>query len=601
MEPMKPIPAPIRKNSPLPPFAPFQKMMDALLDVVCIVDGNGCFVQVNKSSETILGYTSGEMVGKSFVHFVVEEDREKTLDAMQLLLTGIELNNFENRYYRKNGEVVLLSWSVRWDMVDSLMYCVARDRTEKKLAASIHLQYVQKVKRQNKQVADIMERITDGFFAVDDEWRVIYWNKQAENILQRSREEVLARNLWEFYPEERGGIFFQAYEKALKDQVVVQFEAYLQAVGIWIDVSAYPSENGLSVFFKDSTERRKVEEKLRVLSRIAEQTSNSVILTDEGDKITWVNEAFTRMTGYASEEVIGLDQSALLHGAKTDKVVAAYMAYQKREGKSFKVELLNYKKDGATYWSEISCEPLLDDEGRVQQHFCIETDITERKRLQRQLENEKEEQQKRITAAVIKAQENERAQVGQELHDNVNQVLTTVKLYTELCLSGIDKSKELMEKSVQLLNASINEIRALSKRLSAPSLGNIPLKESVKELVEAISATDRISVSLTTNIEDLDVDADLHLAVYRILQEHLTNILKHAQARRVTVDITHKENLLSMEIMDDGNGFDVRNRRHGIGITNMISRAESLGGGLEMITSPGNGCMLRVKIPMLTH
>ncbi len=95
------------------------------------------------------------------------------------------------------------------------------------------------------------------------------------------------------------------------------------------------------------------------------------------------------------------------------------------------------------------------------------------------------------------------------------------------------------------------------------------------------------------------MDADLHLAVYRILQEHLTNILKHAQAHRVTVDITHSKHMLSMEILDDGDGFDVRDRRHGIGITNMISRAESLGGGLEMITSPGNGCMLRVKIPML--
>ncbi|HVG13168.1 MAG TPA: PAS domain S-box protein, partial [Flavisolibacter sp.] len=416
---MKPISAPKRKASPAPIFDPFQKMMDALLDVVCIVDANGCFVQVNKSSEAVLGYTSGEMLGKSFMHLVIEDDREKTLDAMQLLLSGIELNNFENRYYKKNGEVVLLSWSVRWDTVDALMYCIARDRTENKLAESLHLQYVQKVKRQNKQVADIMERITDGFFAVDDEWRVIYWNKQAENILQRSREEVLARNLWEFYPEERGGVFYQAYEKALTEQVVVKFEAYLQAVGIWIDVSAYPSENGLSVFFKDSTELRKVEEQLRVLSRIAEQTSNSVILTDGSNKITWVNEAFTRMTGYTSAEVVGLEQSALLHGPETDPVVASYTAYQKREGKAFKVELLNYKKDGSIYWSEVNCEPLLDEAGRVQQFFCIETDITERKKLQQQLEKEKEDQQKRITAAVIKAQENERAQVGQELHDNV--------------------------------------------------------------------------------------------------------------------------------------------------------------------------------------
>lgn len=598
MKQLRPSLPSVQKNISSSLYSPMQKMIDSLLDMVCIVDANGCFTQVSKASKSVLGYTPEEMVGKSFIRMVVEDDREKTLDAMQLLLSGVELNSFENRYYKENGEVVSLSWSVRWDAADALMYCIARDRTEKKISESLHLQYAQKLKRQNKQVADIMERITDGFFAVDDEWRVIYWNKQAEVILGKSREEVLAHNLWDFFPEEKEGIFYQQYQRSVQEQQVVHFEAFLQSMQMWIDVSAYPSENGLSVFFKDNTEQRKVEEELRVLSRVAKQTANSVILTNADEKIVWVNEAFSRMTGYSFTEAIGNVPAVLLQGKETNALVVTYMENQKKKGESFHVELLNYKKNGNIYWSEITCEPIFDENGKVQQFFSIEIDITEKKKLQQQLENEKEEQKRKITAAVIKAQEKERAQVGQELHDNVNQVLTTVKLYTELCLGGIDKSLELMEKSVGLLNASINEIRALSKRLSAPSLGNIPLQESVKELVEAISATGRVTISLTTNIEELDVDTELHLAVYRILQEHLTNVLKHAAATNVEVTLTHGPANLSMVIVDNGKGFSTGDRRKGIGITNMISRADSLSGNLQLISSEGKGCTLLANFPL---
>lgn len=159
---------------------------------------------------------------------------------------------------------------------------------------------------------------------------------------------------------------------------------------------------------------------------------------------------------------------------------------------------------------------------------------------------------------MIRAQEGERAQLGQELHDNVNQVLTTVKLYNEMMLDGIGDSRDILNKSIRQLQNCINEIRSISKRLSAPSLGRISLADSILELVESINLTNRIDIS--SRIEGLDdrvIPQDLHLAIYRINQEQLNNILKYAEARHAWITNVNNEAGLVLTIADDGRGFDM--------------------------------------------
>lgn len=243
----------------------------------------------------------------------------------------------------------------------------------------------------------------------------------------------------------------------------------------------------------------------------------------------------------------------------------------------------------------MSMQPVFDREGRITEFFSIHRDITERKKFQEQLDL----QQKKTTLDIIAAQERVRAQVGQELHDNVNQVLTTVKLYQELALSGHSESHALLAKSMQLLQYSIEEIRNLSKRLSAPTLRSIKLKESVEELLSTVRATHRVGISLrTSRLEELDVAKDMHLAVYRILQEHLTNVLRHANASEVKVVLGNRKHELVLLVRDNGKGFNPDAKRLGIGITSMVSRTESLRGKFKVSSAPGKGCLLKVTIPL---
>ncbi|HYH16026.1 MAG TPA: sensor histidine kinase, partial [Flavisolibacter sp.] len=256
------------------------------------------------------------------------------------------------------------------------------------------------------------------------------------------------------------------------------------------------------------------------------------------------------------------------------------------------------KSDGDWLWLESKGINHLDNpfiEGIV----INSRDVTDRIRLQEQLNEEQLSKQREITAAVIKAQEAERSQIGLELHDNVNQILTTIKLYNEMFLSGYREDRELLKKSTHYLQECINEIRSISKRLSAPTLGNISLTDSIKELVESINLTNRLEIQyITCNLEDDAISQDLHLAIYRIVQEALNNIIKYADAKQASIEIKKTEDKLCVAIVDDGKGFDYQTKRAGIGITNMKTRADNLKGSFKIKSAVGKGCTIEICFPL---
>jgi signal transduction histidine kinase len=218
------------------------------------------------------------------------------------------------------------------------------------------------------------------------------------------------------------------------------------------------------------------------------------------------------------------------------------------------------------------------------------------------LEAEAKLRQKLITEAVIHAQEKERSQIGLELHDNVNQTLTTVKLYNGMLSDGLADQKMLLQKSSNLLQSCIDEIRSISKRLSAPTLGDIDLESSVRDLIESINLTHKVEINyLIEGLQNARISGELHLAVYRIIQEQLTNIIKHAEASMVNIELLYSNTGLLLSIKDNGKGFDLRTKRAGVGITNMKLRAESQNGTFFIASTPGNGCLLNVTFPHLVN
>lgn len=444
-------------------------------------------------------------------------------------------------------------------------------------------------------LAEVLNRISDGFFAVDQDWQITFVNRILITKLSRTSNELVGRILWSVYPELRGTRYEDLFLKAMREEATVRFESFSVSFNQWFELTAYPSTSGLSVFIRDISERKAAEDELRTLSLVAKETENAVIMLDTTSKITWVNAAFTRMTGYQFEEAIGKVPSSLLIGEREPPEALHFINDQLDKCEPFQTEILNYKKNGEPFWCEVSIQPLFDEAGQLQQFFSIRKDITERKRM----ETELADVQNKITAAAIDAQERERAEIGRELHDNVNQVLTTVKLYTELCAAGGVDCSSILPKCTDLLNTTINEIRRISKQLAPPAISEVGLCEALLDLVQSINDTNKVLLDFDiAPLACTTISEALQVATYRIAQEHLTNILKHASAKHVSVQLACSKEQLTLSIKDDGIGFDTDKRSRGIGITNMKSRAVMHGGTLNINSTVGEGCTLQLVFPV---
>lgn len=224
-------------------------------------------------------------------------------------------------------------------------------------------------------------------------------------------------------------------------------------------------------------------------------------------------------------------------------------------------------------------------------------DLTDRRKLEQQLTDEKINKQKQLTQATIEGQEKERSEISKELHDNINQILVTIKLYLELALDDFNLKDDLIKRSSEKIMYCINEIRTLSKSLAPPSLNEYGLVEAITELIENIRLTKTFNIDLNVKLDSINRFNSLQqLYIYRIIQEQLNNIIKHANARKVSVELIESYQFIDLIIHDDGKGFNPKEKSGGIGLTNIQNRAELLNGTLEIISAPNEGCLLKVRI-----
>ncbi len=241
---------------------------------------------------------------------------------------------------------------------------------------------------------------------------------------------------------------------------------------------------------------------------------------------------------------------------------------------------------------------LFTNKGKPSRMFGSTTDITERKKLEKELADQQLNHQKLITETTLLAQETERNEIGKELHDNINQILATVKLYHSMMKSNKNDEGELLAKASEYVNEAIEEIRKLSKSLVSPSLGNITLKQALTDLVDEVNKTPTLQIMLNYEMEEeKTIDSKKELMIYRVVQEQINNIFKHSEAKNAIIDLKKEESDVILTISDDGVGFDTTERSKGIGLQNISSRVEFYSGKLDIISTPGKGCKFKITIP----
>ena len=227
------------------------------------------------------------------------------------------------------------------------------------------------------------------------------------------------------------------------------------------------------------------------------------------------------------------------------------------------------------------------------------SDITDRKLLESKLAEQQLNQQRLITESTIQAQEEERNEIGRELHDNINQILATVKMYLGMARAGRQVPEDLLGKSYEYVEEAMMEIRSLSHALVAPSLGDIGLKDALETLVENTNTGADYTVELVFENDEECTTSDKHkeLMLYRIIQEQLNNISKYAKATEARIELKCLPDKYHLRVEDNGIGFDLSQKAKGIGLKNIRNRVQFYGGTLHIDTAPGKGCKTEIIIP----
>lgn len=240
---------------------------------------------------------------------------------------------------------------------------------------------------------------------------------------------------------------------------------------------------------------------------------------------------------------------------------------------------------------------LRDEEGRAFRLIVSMKDVTEQRHLQQQLAEKEIIYRRQLARTVLDTQENERKKLAEELHDNVNQLLGVVKLYIEHSITNEKIRDGLLKKSNEYIDKVIEELRTLSKNLAPPLLAELGLEHSLIGMAETIEEVQPITIRVDfVNFDELRLMDGHKLMLYRIVQEQLNNIVKHAQARNVTVHLEQMEDKIMLSITDDGIGADLSiDSTQGMGLRNIRNRIELYQGKVHIDTAPEKGFVLNVE------
>ena len=348
-------------------------------------------------------------------------------------------------------------------------------------------------------------------------------------------------------------------------------------------------------------QRKRVFKKVRISENryrsIFENSQDALIVVLPDGRLKAMNKASLKLFQVEDFSFNGQPFSRLYHSSRPTIQVDAPGA---SDAGSLKEEVIFTRHDASQFTGEVAYSGYKDYSGN-HQYVILIRDISFRKEMQQHLVREQKRYERKLTRQIILAQEREREAIGHEMHDNVNQVLTTVKLYLEMAVNNPEMREELLPRSIHHLLHCITEIRNLSRELSAPTLGTQSLIDSVHSLIEMVSSASGLVIQFDNKGYHTSLIKDQRLAIYRIVQEQLNNIIKHAAATEVMIRLSQDDCITELFIQDNGKGFDVKANRKGIGLNNILSRATVFGGDLSIESCEGKGTLLKVRLPIQSN
>jgi len=638
------------------------------------VGPDGRWLRMNARLCDIVGYTESELLARTFQDITHPDDLDADLEYVRQMLDGsIHTYSMEKRYIRKNGSQVWINLTVSlvrepsgrpkyfisvvqdiearkraqaalWRAHEELEARVV-ERTADLAAANRALQE-QILERQraeeelvllNQRRLDLLESITDGFFALDRDGRFTYVNPGAARLLSVQRQELLGKNIWELFPQAMGTPFYTQYQRAVSEQAALDTEAYYAPLNRWFKAHAYPWREGFSVLFEDVTERhewevratsdilRALNARLRVEEAFPDVAAGlRAIASCDGSILTLFDQ------DYETAIVVGVDQPALDVAAGSRlragdiPAIADVVAGRAHAVPDLAVEAHSpiVQRLYAAGFRSALCVPLHESDrvsgmltltwrkldGPSSVHLPLLGQITdavalavEKERLFDQVRSGHERLQA-LSHRLIEVQETERRHIARELHDEIGQLLTALKLTLDT-IDGIPAGPAVsrLHDAQHLVNDLVTRVRDLSLDLRPAMLDDLGLLPALLWLFGRYSTQMNVQVRFEHTGLDRRFPSDIETAAYRIVQEALTNVARHAGVSEATVRVWTDDHALNVQVADLGRGFDLDTAEHAGrtgGLSGLQERGLLLGGQLTVESAPERGTRINAELPL---
>lgn len=562
---------------------------------------------INQSFSKVFGHdlTEGMDSNRLWADNLHPEDKDRVIASRLETLHRHKVLLWEEnyRFVKKNGETAYVS--------DRAVIIRSEDGTALRMVGAI--KDITEQKRQEKRLEFMAKATSEVIWerGVDSEEVEISGEKLKLLFGYEASGNRMPRTFWwdKIHPDDRK-IAMENKQYALEHGLDFYLNEYRfqKADGSWAYVKdrsyLIRNDEGAAVSLlgamEDITRERLSEKALLESEKTYRQFFDNapfpkMIIDTATLQILDVNSTAVEHYGYSRDEFTGLTLLELCLQKDRSKV-ADILSRLNKAGRTKSGVIVHVQKGGSRILVEVSITQV-DFKGQAC-YLASVVDVTEKIKLQEALLQEKINFQKGVTKAAIEAQEAERSEIGRELHDNVNQILASAKLYVENVLYYPDQSPFFIQRGISLVQESINEIRRLSRALVTPTIRDVGFCDTIQDLADSYRDLQLFELVCSFRVEEKALNKDIRLTIYRILQEALNNTVKYAKASLVQISIEQKGQVICLNYKDNGIGYDPHTIKRGIGLANIRNRADAYQGDVKIFSSPGQGCRIQVSFPL---
>jgi len=518
-------------------------------DFLCIIDFEGKYIKANQKFLQEIGPIVKDGKHLTYDEYTHPEDMINIDDAIQVLHSGKPAYN-ESRYKTSSGDYIWVGWDTAALTDQAFYFTIGKDITIRK-------QQEKALAESNSKLSETLESIQDGFFALDFDWKVTYWNKEAERMLSTKREDILGKMLWESFPEAIKLLFFKEYNRAMKDREIVNFEEYFPPLGIWFGVSAFPSDSGITVYFKDITDRKNESLSLLQFKNVIENSQDEIAIISTVNEDIYLNQAYKQTLGYSIDKIkiLGGPQKVFASEDIAAEVFSTLLSGQHWKGD---VELVSQERKLLSY--HISGGPIFDQEGKLVAVFLIHTNISQRKEIEEKLKDLYADLKLQTKALADSHKELEQfAHVASnDLQVPLNSIIENLQILHKVYLKedGHPYLQEAISKSarLQFLIDGLMEYTLMGR--GKGEIEKVDLNEVVSDINKALrkQIVDKFAI---IDVPAMPIVKGHRKHLERIFKNIILNSLTYCDDRpHIVINFESSKTHWLFTVKDNGTGFD---------------------------------------------